>query len=382
MLRKQYVQETRNLAMSDPRQTDIEPLLEANVEGPFWDILETLGISLAVSREYEHFIALLSADRGNPWVTALELPHPSGLFYDTNTGELIVSSTRTPNQIFWLRPLKDDDFTREVVPADMERPDGVVFLPYRSLLLPGTLYIHDVVLMGGDLFATITGHNFLARLDPSGGWERVWWPACVDGLGRASFDQNYLQLNSIARGATPLTSYYTGFSDQVTGPKPWKAGYGPREKGVVFEGASREVLLRGLTCPHSARLLNGNLWFLNSGNGEVGYINLSSGVAQFEVVARLPGFTRGLAFFHNYAFVGLSKVLDFYEPYAPGLAPKDTLCAVVILDLHSGAPVARLDWPRGYQIYDVQVMPNVSKPVLPRKPSKNDDINGLLRYLG
>ncbi|WP_137045777.1 DUF4915 domain-containing protein [Pseudolabrys sp. FHR47] len=382
MHRKQYVQETRNLALSDPSQTDIEPLLEAKVEGPFWDLLQQLDLSLAVSREYEHFITLLSGDGGKSHVTALELPHPSGMFYDTGTGELIVSSTRTPNQIFWLRPLGDRDFERDVVPADMTRPDGTVFMPYRSLLLPGTLYIHDIVVIGRDLFATVTGHNFLAKLDPLSGWERVWWPACVDGLGRASFDQNYLQLNSIACGASPETSYYTGFSDEVTGAKPWKAGYGPKGKGVVFDGASRQVLLRGLTCPHSAKLRDGKLWLLNSGYGEVGYVDPHAPPPRYEVVTRLPGFTRGLAFAGDYAFVGLSKVIDFYEPYAPGLKPKETICGIVALDLRTGQTVATLEWPPGYQIYDVQTMPHVAKPILPRKPSNDDGINRLLRYLG
>ena len=128
----------------------------------------------------------------------MDLPHPSGLFYDERLGELIVSSTRTPNQIFFFKRVGDADYAREVVPADFTRPDGTLYIPYRSLVLPGTLYIHDLVLMGENIFVTASGHNFLARVFPLGGWQRVWWPACVDSLGRAAFDQNYLQLNSIA----------------------------------------------------------------------------------------------------------------------------------------------------------------------------------------
>lgn len=382
-MRKKYTTEVSNLAMSNAPENDIEPLLESAVTGPFWEILEERDITLAVSREYEHFIMLLGGTGGAPHVAALELPHPSGLFYDTSTGELIVSSTRTPNQIFWLRPLSEADYESEVIPANLDRPDGTLFMPYRSTLLPGTLYIHDIALIGRELFATITGHNFLARLDSTGGWQRVWWPRVVDGMDRAAFDQNYLQLNSIAIGSSPETSYYTAFSDETTGAKPWKAGYGPKGRGVVFDGASRDVILRDLTCPHAAKQRDGVVWLCNSGYGEVGFFDpRSGGDPEYTVVSRLPGFTRGLCFHGDLAFVGLSKVIDFYEPYAPGLTPKETVCGVAIVDTATGGVLAQLTWPDGYQIYDVQVMPGIRKALLPRKPSHSEDINHMLRYLG
>ena len=268
-------------------------------------------MSLAVSREYEHLLLLLGSDAGQPWQFAMDLPHPSGLFYDERLGELIVSSTRTPNQIFFFKCVGDADYAREVVPADFTRPDGTLYIPYRSLVLPGTLYIHDLVLMGENIFVTATGHNFLARVFPLGGWQRVWWPACVDSLGRAAFDQNYLQLNSIACAGSPEGSYYTAFSDQTFGPKPWKEGYGPRGKGVVFAGSSRQVICRGLTCPHSAKLRDGPLWLCNSGYGEVGVLEVASEASEvgnrYHAVATVPGFTRGLAFAGPYGFVGLSR---------------------------------------------------------------------------
>ncbi len=382
-MRKQYTNEVRNLAFASAPEGEAPGLLRVETSGPWWELLDQLDLSLAVSREYEHRLLLVGGARGRPWQTALELPHPSGLFYDERRDELIVSSTRTPNQIFFFRRLTDADYEREVVPADFPRPDGSFFLPYRSWLLPGSLYIHDLVLLDEEIYVTATGHNFLARILPTGGWQRMWWPACVDGLGRAAFDQNYLQLNSIARATSPETAFYTAFSDETFGPKPWKAGYGPRGKGVVFAGSSRQVIVRGLTCPHSARLRGGALWLCNSGYGELGVVEgVTAGASHYEPVARVPGFTRGLAFVGNYAFVGLSKVIDFYEPYAPGLDPKASRCGIVVVDWRDGSEVASLFWPEGYQIYDVQVMPRVQRPLLPSKPGADEEINTYLRYLG
>jgi uncharacterized protein (TIGR03032 family) len=381
-MRRHYTDEVRNLALASAPEAAAEPRLDWRTEGPFWELLAELDLALAVSREYEHFVVLVGGDQGRPWQSALELPHPSGLFVAPESGELILSSTRTPNQLFWLRPLGPADWQREILPAGMEPPDGTVFLPYRSLLLPGSLYIHDLVLIDGEVFVTATGHNFLARIGRQGGWERVWWPGCVDGLGRAAFDQNYLQLNSIAVGTGPADSYYTAFSDQTGGAKPWKSGYGPRGRGVVFGGADRGVLLRGLTCPHSAKQRPDGLWLCNSGYGELGRVEDLAGQPRWQPVCTLPGFTRGLAFQGGYAFVGLSRVIDFYEPYAPGLVPAESRCGVVAVALATGRPVAALYWPEGYQIYDVQPLPGVRRPTLPHKPRGGEEINMLLRYLG
>ena len=143
------------------------------------------------------------------------------------------------------------------------------------------------------------------------------------------------------------------------------------------------MIVRGLTCPHSARLRGGALWLCNSGYGELGVVEgVTAGASHYEPVARVPGFTRGLAFVGNYAFVGLSKVIDFYEPYAPGLDPKASRCGIVVVDWRDGSEVASLFWPEGYQIYDVQVMPRVQRPLLPSKPRADEEINAYLRYLG
>jgi uncharacterized protein (TIGR03032 family) len=383
-MRKQFTVETDNLSVSKISEATFEKSLEFDLEGPFFELLDQHAVTLVVSREYEHFVLFLGGNGGAPWQSHLPLPHPSGLFWDDHARELLLSSTRSPNQIFFLKPLVEEDYHREVVPAGIERQDGTLFLPCRSLILPGTLYIHDLVQIRQQIHATVTGHNFLARIDPMGGWEKVWWPDCVDHLGRSAFDQNYLQLNSIAVGESPETSFFTAFSDQVGGPKPWKQGYGPRGKGVVFSGATRRVMARGLTCPHSAKQRDGRVWLCNSGYGETGFLEPTSEgetEARFVPVNRTNGFTRGLAFFDKYAVVGLSRVIDFYEPYAPGLAPSETVCGLVIFDLETGAEVASLTWPGGYQIYDVQALPHFAKPVFPTSVAA-DGINHALRYLG
>jgi uncharacterized protein (TIGR03032 family) len=383
-LSEQHTAEVTNLAaVNDRAHFSFDPrLMQYETEGAFWETLQRLGLTLVVTREYEHFALLMGAPDGRPLQSPLPLPHPSGIAVDPSSGHLIVSSTRTPNLIFWLRALNDADWLREIVPPQVERPAGSLYLPFRTTLLPGSLYIHEIAMIGGELFATVTGHNFVARLNPEGGWERVWWPKLLDGI-EGAFRQNFFQLNGMAAGASLGDSYFTAFSDLTGGPKPWKQGYGPKEKGVVFSGATRDVVARGLTCPHSPRRREDDLWLCNSGFGELSCIKgVAAGEEEAQAVARLPGFTRGLAFAGHLAFVGLSRVIASYEAYAPGVPAATSCCGVAIVDICTGAIVGRLSWPEGYQVFDIQVLPEVPEARFPFDPEIRGEINAQLRYLG
>lgn len=388
-LNQQYTSETANVTTgANVTAAGFDAsLLGFDDTGGFFDLLAQSDFSLAVTREYEHFLLTLDGSAEGPVQSPFPLPHPSGFWFDNDSKALTVASTRTPNILVWFTPFDRDKQNFDVVPADYDPPrDQTLFLPRQARYLPGTLYIHDLVKMGGEFYATITGHNFLAKLSLENGWERVWWPKALDGMGVDGFNQNYFQLNSIAVNGSPEKSFYTGFCDLTTGGKPWKEGFGPVGKGVVFSGESREALYRGLTCPHSARLHDGKLWVCNSGYGEIGYIDeyasLDAGKTKFVPVAKAPGFTRGLAFAGDVMFVGLSKVIQKYEPYAPGLVPAETKCGVWAFRASTGEFLASLEWPTGYQLYDVQVLPGVKNPRLPLASRESDGINPILRFLG
>ena len=382
--RENFTTAVDNLALARIGTKDVPVPLEFETQGDFFGLLDELDVALLVTREYEHFVELIGGNGGTPWQSALPLPHPSGAFVDPRDGSLVISSTRNPNQIFWFRPGVAQDWDREIVPVGLEPEDRTIYLPTRTRALPGSLYIHDVVIDGDDLLVAATGHNFVARIDPATGWERVWWPKTFDGMGDDAFRENHVQLNSIGLGPHGLVdAHLTAFADETTGTKPWKDGYGPEGRGIVFSAATRETVLRGLTCPHSATRHDGEVWLCNSGFGAVGFgqgVVAGDPTSTFVPVAKLPGFTRGLAFAGDHAIVGLSKVIERYEPYAPGLSPSESRCGLAIVDVRSGAIEALLWWPDGLQIYEVQVMPGVTRPTLPGFGPDGDE--PFLRVLG
>src|SRR5262249_36340210 len=94
-----------------------------------------------------------------------------------------------------------------------------------------------------------------------------------------------------------------------------------------------------------------------------------------EVVARLDGWTRGLAFSADgaVAFVGTSRVIPRFAQYAPGLDVERSVCGVTALDARSGAGIARLRWPSGNQIFALDWLDRAATSGLPftasRRPS-------------
>ncbi|HVN76755.1 MAG TPA: DUF4915 domain-containing protein [Thermoanaerobaculaceae bacterium] len=340
----------------------VDPLLlRSRVVGPWWELLAALGITLLVSREYEHLVIAMSVHEGRPLVSYLRLPHPSGLVCDRDRETVTIASTRNPNQLVTLRPVD------EVRPADGKgrgAPWVRRLIPVRAVFLPGRLYLHDLALIGGKLHANAVGQNAVVRLADDGGFARVWWPRCIETPDGPVFDRNHLQLNSIAAGGTVGSSFFTASTDRPSRLRPGHRRFPVDGRGVVFSGRSREPICRGLTRPHSARLHRGRIWVANSGYGQLGVV--SGG--RFEATTALPGWTRGVCIVERgraIAFVGTSRVLPRFRQYAPGLDVERSVCAVHAVDLASGRTVASLEWPEGNQTFALDWLPAGESPGFP-----------------
>ena len=309
-------------------------LLRFAARGGWWDVLAAAGVTLIVSREYEHLVLAISARE--PRVSYMRLPHPSGIAFDAHGDRVFVASTRNPNQIVAFGPVSP---TRRLVPL-------------RSWYLPGSYYVHDLAMIGGRLHANSVGRNAVVELGEDGP-RTVWWPASMERDGAPLTGRNEIQLNSIAAGADLASSYFTASGERPGRYRPGHPKYPVDRRGVVYSGATREPVARGLTRPHSARLHGGRVWVDDSGYGDVGFV--ANG--RFERVARLPGWTRGLAFAGGVAFVGTSRVIPRFRQYAPGLDVARSRCAIHALDVTTGAILGSLEFPAGNQIFAIEPVP-------------------------
>lgn len=350
--------------MWEPKEGLDPRLLDWEADGEWWETLDRLGITLLVTREYEHlFLALRFGARG-PEVTYLRLPHPSGIAVDRERGAVHVACTRNPNLLMEMRPISGFGRRLDAAPP---RGWGKVLLPVRARFLPGSMYLHDLALIGGKLHGNAVGWNAVVRLGYESFPEPVWWPKSIEpprGCAR-----NLLQLNSIAAGKDLRSSFFSSSAERPSRLRPGDPRFPVDGRGVVFSGRTREPVLRGLTRPHSARLHEGRLWVDNSGYGEVGF----GDGGRFVAAARFPGWTRGLCFFRDTMFVGVSRVLPRFESYAPGVDPRTAVCGIYACSIRTARVVGRLVWPRGDQVFGIDWISAGSCRGLPLRPGQDPD---------
>lgn len=243
---------------------------------------------------------------------------------------------------------------------------GQNYQGYDKLFVPklgyvtGDLDIHDISLdRQGRIIFVNTLFSCLAMASEQYSFQPIWQPKFISRLAA----EDRCHLNGLAMEAG-LPKYVTAVSpsDIADG---WRDH---REKGgCVIDVASNEIVVEGLSMPHSPRVSQGKLWVHNSGTGEFGWVDVPQG--KFIPVAFCPGYLRGLSFIANYAVIGLSK--PRHNKTFSGLDLDKNLqdrkvesrCAIYIIDLQTGDSV---HWLRieGVieELYDVMVLPGVRRP--------------------
>ncbi len=244
---------------------------------------------------------------------------------------------------------------------------GQVHNGYDRLYVPqmgyttGDLDIHDIAVdSNGQVTFVNTLFSCLATVSESHSFVPLWQPPFISRL--AAEDRCHLNGLAMANGQP----HYVTAVSQADVADGWRDRR--RNGGCVIDVASREIVLSGLSMPHSPRFYQNQLWLLNSGTGYFGKVDVERG--DFEPITFCPGYLRGLAFFSNYAILGLSKMrgnktfsgLDLDE----NLKAKDVeaRCGLQVIDLRNGDIV---HWLRieglVEELYDVAVIPGVRQPM-------------------
>ncbi|MDW6025619.1 TIGR03032 family protein [Mesorhizobium sp. BAC0120] len=236
------------------------------------------------------------------------------------------------------------------------------FVPRRSFVT-GALDAHDIgVLEDGRPVFVNTLYNCLAVPSERHSFKPVWKPPFISRIIR----EDRCHLNGLAMEAgRPAYVTAVSRSDTIDGWRDRRS-----DGGVVIEVATGRIVAEGLSMPHSPRLHRGRLWVLNSGTGELGWIDSNATPAEaFRPLVFCPGFARGLAFHGNYAVVGLSR--PRYERFE-GLALDQRLaevdsepwCGLQIVDLATGTCVHwfRIDGAVT-ELYDIGLLAGIVCPM-------------------
>ncbi len=380
MSKKEALWEKQNRALRHPSEIFGTSFDEAGItkdsirftaSPPFTKLLNRMGITLVVSREYENLLCAYYPDKGKLVQSFFHVPHPSGIIADRKKGSLYVAATRNPNQVIEFRITKNNIDRLKIMP-----PQTRVLVPSRSKFYPGQYYFHDLALGNGKLYANSVGMNCIieVNMDDQAVDKPIWWPRCIERKGKPDHKANYIQLNSIAIGKSLQSSYFSASAAKISARRPGQLNFPVNKTGVIFSGKSREVIFDGLTRPHSARIHKGRIWVANSGYGEVGYFEGGIYVAAY----KLNGWTRGLCFAGDILFVGVSRVLPRFRHYAPGIKTKARECSVVAIDLIRKKVVGEIKFPSGNQIFAIDFFDSARCMGFPfktlKKGSREQDI--------
>jgi uncharacterized protein (TIGR03032 family) len=325
----------------------------------FAEVLERGGLSLLVTTYQAGKLVVLRADRGVVNTHFRGFAKPMGLALQG--GRLAVGTAR-------------EVWEYHNIPAVAAKlpPEGkhdACFLP-RSSHFTGEVFIHEMAWVtestdgeddgkgeGPELCFVNTRFSCLSTLDRTHSFVPRWRPPFVSAL--AAEDRCHLNGLGVVDGRV---RYVTALGETDT-PAGWRAN--KKSGGVLLEVPSGDVVLRGLSMPHSPRWYRGRLWLLESGTGTIGTVDVAAG--RYEPVAEVPGFTRGLDFYGDLAFVGLSQVRE--SAVFSGIPLTERLtertCGVWVVDLTAGRTVAFLKFEDAVQeIFAVQVLAGVRFPDL------------------
>ncbi|REK11986.1 MAG: TIGR03032 family protein [Planctomycetota bacterium] len=325
-----------------------ESVVVSAASDSFGPWLGSLGGSLVVSCYQAGKIALLGWNGKTVSVHLRDFPRPMGLAID---GQRLAIGALEEIIVFRNAPqLADDVF------ADQPTRYDALYLPQTSYRT-GEVAVHGLAFAGDELWFVNTRFSCLSTLSPDFNFVPRWKPPFISDLA----PEDYCHLNGMAvvdgqpRFVTSLgTTNVPGAwrKDKVTG-------------GVIMSVPDGRIVASGLCMPHSPRWYDRRLWVLNSGHGQLAYVDPQSGALQ--VVATLPGYLRGLCFQGPYAIVGMCQIRERHIFGGLPISSKfpQLLCGVAVVDLRNGNTIGMFLFTSGCQeVFDVDFLPGVQQPAI------------------
>ena len=306
----------------------------------FPELLRQAKASIVVSTYQAGKLILLRAGEQGLNTHFVNLAKPMGVAFDN--GRLSVGSGAQVIDYFNM-----SNVGPKIEPVNMH---DAAFLT-RQTHITGDIDIHE---MGfdkqGELWLVNTKMSCLCTLDVKHSVVPRWRPPFISGYDLS----DRCHLNGLAmRDGKPKYVSSLGTSDKPAGWRDNKA-FG----GVIMDIESNEIIIEGLSMPHSPRWYQDKLWVLESGAGQL--ITVDPATGRKTVVAEVPGFCRGIDFIERYALIGLSEVRETAVFAGLPLTEReqDRKCGVWIVDITNGQTVGFLVFSGGVQeIFSVELVP-------------------------
>ena len=315
------------------------------------ELLTKLNCSLAVSTYQAGKIIFLSPKDED---TLIQLPRtfnkPMGIALHPHKDKIAIA---TKDEVIVLTNSAE---LAHHYPKSPNKYDGM-YMPRLTYHTAG-LDLHDVhfgQLNGSDtLFAVNTLFSCIVSLDDENSFTPYWQPPQIENL--TSIDACHLNGLAMVDGKP---KYATSFNQGNT-PSSWRENI--TQTGVLYDVTTNEVIMDNLAMPHSPKMINGELYLLQSATGELTKVNPTNKSA--EPIYSFKGFVRGMAHYQDYLFVGLSKLRKNSSTFAQlPFAADAQEAGITIIHLPTRSLVGKISYQASVdEIYEIQILAGKRRP--------------------
>ncbi len=299
------------------------------------DILKQLKSTIVLSTYQSGKLILIGEDKNQIDIRYKNFPRPMGMYSQNNKlwaglGHSIWEFHNFP-----------DAYKKESYDA--------CYLPI-NIHFSGDIDIHEMEYCKDELYFVNTKFSCLCKNDTTCSFKPIWKPKFISMLQPT--DKCHLN-GFCTRDGEPRYMTALGTGDE---PLSWRKN--KANGGVLMDIKTDKILVKGLCMPHSPRWHQEKLWFLESGKGSLSYFNLSK--REIVEIVKVPGFTRGIQFIGDFAFIGVSKVRESatFSGLPITKLPK-RICGIWIVNIKKGEIVSFIEFTEGVdEIFAVNILPH------------------------
>ncbi len=226
----------------------------------------------------------------------------------------------------------------------------------RATYHTGILDIHDLDFGQGMLWGTNTLLSCLGVYDINFSFRPKWKPPFISQI----VPEDRCHLNGMAL-IDGLPAYVTALS-QSDDAQGWRDN--KLASGILMAVGTGEVLLSGLSMPHSPRMYQSHLYFLESGKGNL--IRYNPEDKTHEIIFNFGCFIRGLSIVKDLAIIGKSKIRAHSKDFN-GLPVEagSQHAGILMFDLKNRKFLGEINYTSGIEeIYDVVAMADIINPAI------------------
>jgi uncharacterized protein (TIGR03032 family) len=305
----------------------------------------------------------ISSDDGNELVqTPVSLKKPMGI--------ALQGTKMAVACLDEIRFFSSNENVHEVL--NTEKTSYDVAFAQRATYHTGILDIHDLEFGDGMIWGVNTLLSCLAVYDINHSFRPKWKPPFIDSL----IPEDRCHLNGMAM-EEGIPKYVTALS-KTNYKHGWRED--KMNSGVLLEVPSGDVLLENLAMPHSPRIYNDKLYFLESGKGNL--IEVDRETKSAKKVFNFGCFIRGMAFIENVIVIGKSKIRETSKDFNDlNVKENSTNAGLIFFDILTNEIIGQIDYTATVEeIFDVKVLENTIHPAI--LTNELETFNQIVTYPG